>query len=114
MKTIRPDHRILIIGTSRQPFTAPPKQFIPLWNRFIYFGYPDYLSRLQTWTSLIQKANGVITPALDISMLTKISEGYTAGAVSYQFFCLLTLADCSSSEPDSYGKPCSNGKLPLT
>ena len=45
MKTIKADHRILLVGTSGAPFDAPVKPLCKLYSNIIMIPRPDYASR---------------------------------------------------------------------
>lgn len=81
LKQFKPEDRVLLVGTSREPFNAPVKPFCKCYQRLIMIPRPDYASRRVLWTSLIQKHGGIITPSLDISSLIKITDGYTPGHI---------------------------------
>ena len=45
MKTIKGEHRFLLVGTSRSPFDAPVKPLCKLYSSLILIPRPDYASR---------------------------------------------------------------------
>ncbi|XP_057696694.1 dynein regulatory complex protein 11 [Corythoichthys intestinalis] len=79
LKLIKEEDRVLVIGTSKDPTTADIKSLCKMYTKVILIPRPDYGSRYVLWKQLIQKHGGEITSALDLSSLSKISDGYTAG-----------------------------------
>ena len=86
-KFLKEDDRILIVGTSRQPFLCE-KGDLKKMNAFfkdfkLFCPMPDYSTMQLLWKTLIQRHQGVITEELDIQSLAWIctSSGYTAGAI---------------------------------
>uniref|UniRef100_A0A8W8LMD2 ATPase AAA-type core domain-containing protein n=1 Tax=Magallana gigas TaxID=29159 RepID=A0A8W8LMD2_MAGGI len=79
MKGVKSDDRLLLVGTSRCPFDGEMKPLCSLYQRIILIPRPDYASRHLLWRRLILKNNGVITNTLDVSSLSKVTDGYTPG-----------------------------------
>ncbi|VDK33316.1 unnamed protein product [Taenia asiatica] len=79
VKTIKQGDRILLVGCTHAPFDAQVKPFCKLYDRIILLPRPDYASRYLIWKVVIVKNGGVLTDALDISSLAKVSDGYTMG-----------------------------------
>merc|ERR1719494_802865 len=77
LKTLKPEDRVLIIGTSRQPFDAELKPFCQAYQKVLLIPRPDYASRYMLWARLIVKYGGRITSTMDLSSLAKITDGYT-------------------------------------
>lgn len=46
-------HRVVIIGTSKSPENGDIKELKNFFDRFLYFPYPDYASRVLIWTHYI-------------------------------------------------------------
>uniref|UniRef100_A0A3Q2Z6W1 IQ motif containing with AAA domain 1 n=1 Tax=Hippocampus comes TaxID=109280 RepID=A0A3Q2Z6W1_HIPCM len=78
LKLIKEEDRVLIIGTCRDPINTDIKSLCKMYTKVILIPRPDYGSRY-LWKHLIEKHGGKITSALDLSSLTKISDGYTPG-----------------------------------
>jgi len=49
-----PEHRIIIIGTSKNP-EGDVKDIRKFFDRFLYLPYPDYSSRLMLWNTYLSK-----------------------------------------------------------
>ncbi|XP_051930873.1 dynein regulatory complex protein 11 isoform X1 [Hippocampus zosterae] len=79
LKLIKEEDRVLVIGTCRDPINTDIKSMCKMYTKVILIPRPDYGSRYVLWKHLIEKHGGKITSALDISSLTKISDGYTPG-----------------------------------
>ncbi|KAB5567105.1 hypothetical protein PHYPO_G00228940 [Pangasianodon hypophthalmus] len=79
LKTIKGEDRILIVGTTNNPLSADLKSLCKLYTKIILIPRPDYASRFVMWKELIRRNGGVVTNALDLSSLAKISDGYTQG-----------------------------------
>ncbi|CAH1783239.1 unnamed protein product [Owenia fusiformis] len=79
LKTIKPEDRIVLVGTTRSPFDAEMKPLASCYQKIILIPRPDYASRHLIWRKLITKFNGIISNSLDISSLAKVTDGYTPG-----------------------------------
>ncbi|XP_060737548.1 dynein regulatory complex protein 11 [Tachysurus vachellii] len=79
LKSIKGEDRVLIIGTTNNPVSADLKSLCRLYTKIILIPRPDYASRFVMWKELIRRNGGVMTSALDLSSLAKISDGYTQG-----------------------------------
>ncbi|XP_077439775.1 dynein regulatory complex protein 11 [Vanacampus margaritifer] len=79
LKLIKEEDRVLIIGTSKDPINADIKSMCKMYSKVILIPRPDYGSRYVLWKQMIEKHGGKITSALDLSSLSKISDGYTPG-----------------------------------
>ncbi|MGH0148940.1 UNVERIFIED_CONTAM: hypothetical protein FKN15_046324 [Acipenser sinensis] len=90
LKSIKGEDRVLIVGTSKQPFNGDLKPLCKAYNKIILIPRPDYASRYVIWAQLIQKNGGVITSALNLSSLAKISDGYTQGHIMKVVKAVLT------------------------
>ncbi|KAK3566242.1 hypothetical protein QTP86_030030 [Hemibagrus guttatus] len=79
LKSIKAEDRVLIIGTTNNPHGADLKSLCKLYTKIILIPRPDYASRFVMWKELIRRNGGVVTSALDLSSMAKISDGYTQG-----------------------------------
>ncbi|KAJ8276938.1 hypothetical protein GJAV_G00069570 [Gymnothorax javanicus] len=79
LKSIKGEDRVLIVGTTQEPFNADIKSLCKLYSKIILIPRPDYASRYVMWKQLILKNGGEVTNMLDLSSLAKISDGYTQG-----------------------------------
>ncbi|XP_069926102.1 dynein regulatory complex protein 11 [Oryctolagus cuniculus] len=81
LKLLKPDDRILIVGTTQRPFDAELQSFCKVYQKIILVPRPDYASRYVLWKQVIQRLGGVLTNALNISCLAKVTDGFTQGHV---------------------------------
>ncbi|KAB0385180.1 hypothetical protein FD755_000136 [Muntiacus reevesi] len=81
LKLLKPDDRILIVGTTKRPFDAELQSFCKVYQKIILVPRPDYASRYVLWKEIIQRHGGVITDTLSVSCLAKITDGFTQGHI---------------------------------
>uniref|UniRef100_UPI001658F179 dynein regulatory complex protein 11 n=1 Tax=Halichoerus grypus TaxID=9711 RepID=UPI001658F179 len=81
LRLLKPDDRILIVGTTQRPFDAELQSFCRVYQKIILVPRPDYASRLVLWKQIIQRNGGIITNALNISCLAKVTDGFTQGHI---------------------------------
>ncbi|KAJ8375465.1 hypothetical protein SKAU_G00060450 [Synaphobranchus kaupii] len=79
LKSIKGEDRVLIVGTTQDPFNADIKSLCKVYSKVVLIPRPDYASRYVMWKQLIVKNGGEVTNVLDLSSLAKISDGYTQG-----------------------------------
>ncbi|XP_044159919.1 dynein regulatory complex protein 11 isoform X1 [Bufo gargarizans] len=78
LKSIKPEDRILVVGTSQRPFDAEIKPLTKVYKKIVLVPRPDYAARLVLWKQLIsQQAES--TTSLNYSALAKITDGFTPG-----------------------------------
>ncbi|XP_061393695.1 dynein regulatory complex protein 11-like [Musca vetustissima] len=90
IRNIAPEDRVLFIGTSNLPWEADQKLLQQTYNRFIYIPRPDYGALSHAWKTLLSEYSGGLSN-LDCSVMAKISDGYTIGAVNA---CLKEVLTC--------------------
>ncbi|XP_042534743.1 dynein regulatory complex protein 11 isoform X2 [Dipodomys spectabilis] len=81
LKLLRPDDRILIVGTTQRPFDAELQSFCKVYQKIILIPRPDYASRYVLWKKIIQHNGGVLSKGLNISCLAKVTDGFTQGHI---------------------------------
>lgn len=81
LKSVKPEDRVLVVGTSRRPFDADLKPFCKVYRKIILIPRPDYASRLVLWRELLCGGGARLTPSLDLSSLAKVTDGYTQGHI---------------------------------
>ncbi|XP_039716158.1 dynein regulatory complex protein 11 isoform X2 [Pteropus medius] len=81
LKLLKPNDRILIVGTTRRPFDAELQSFCRVYQKIILVPRPDYASRYVLWKQIIQRHGGVVTNALNVSCLAKVTDGFTQGHI---------------------------------
>ncbi|XP_072324676.1 dynein regulatory complex protein 11-like isoform X2 [Scyliorhinus torazame] len=79
LKQVKAEDRILLVGTSSRPFDAELKPLFKVYDRILLIPRADYASRYMIWKNLIERNGGIVTNALDLTSLAKISDGYTPG-----------------------------------
>ena len=61
-QAIGPEHRVIIIGTTKSPENGDVKDLKGFFDKFLYFPFPDYASRVLIWKHyLVQKIQGRFT-----------------------------------------------------
>ena len=74
--------RVTIIGRTSNPLGSnSKKEFKKLFDKAIYFPYPDYTTRRLMWKNFIESRKGEIRPDFPLSTLAHITEGYSAGSI---------------------------------
>ncbi|XP_014036994.1 dynein regulatory complex protein 11 [Salmo salar] len=81
LKSVKPEDRVLVVGTSRRPFDADLKPFCKVYRKIILIPRPDYASRLVLWRELLCGGGARLTPSLDLSSLAKVTDCYTQGHI---------------------------------
>ncbi|XP_021532565.2 dynein regulatory complex protein 11 isoform X1 [Aotus nancymaae] len=81
LKLLKPEDRILIVGTTRRPFDAELQSFCKVYQKIILVPRPDYASRYVLWKQIIERNGGVLTSALNVSCLAKVTDGFTQGHI---------------------------------
>ncbi|XP_020830578.1 dynein regulatory complex protein 11 [Phascolarctos cinereus] len=90
IKLMKPEDRILIVGTTKRPFEADIKPLCKVYQKIIMIPRPDYASRFVLWKQVIEQAGGNITKSLNISCLSKITDGFTQGQIVQVIKSILT------------------------
>ncbi|KAI8910375.1 P-loop containing nucleoside triphosphate hydrolase protein, partial [Gorgonomyces haynaldii] len=73
--------KVILIGTSSKPWDADVKALVGMFDKLLYIPKPDYASRLLLWKTFTAKLSDNKNKSLDFSMLTRSSEGMTAGLI---------------------------------
>ncbi|KAI7797548.1 IQ and AAA domain-containing protein-like [Triplophysa rosa] len=79
LKSIKGEDCVLIVGTTNDPHSAELESLCEFYNKIILIPRADYASRYLIWRELLRDYGGEVTSNLDLSFLTKISEGCTPG-----------------------------------
>mmetsp|Transcript_33895 Transcript_33895/g.44710 ORF Transcript_33895/g.44710 Transcript_33895/m.44710 type:complete len:899 (-) Transcript_33895:293-2989(-) len=83
------EDRVIIIGNTSSPDAADMKDLKSFFDKFLYFPYPDYASRLMLWKYFVEERLtgntdipvNTVLGSMDFSTLSHISDGYSAGAI---------------------------------
>uniref|UniRef100_A0A8C5PLA7 IQ motif containing with AAA domain 1 n=1 Tax=Leptobrachium leishanense TaxID=445787 RepID=A0A8C5PLA7_9ANUR len=81
LKSLKPEDRILIVGTSHRPFDAEIKPFCKIYKKIVLLPRPDYAARLVMWKQMISQRVGSLTASMNFSSLAKITDGFTPGQI---------------------------------
>uniref|UniRef100_A0A8C6RQH5 IQ motif containing with AAA domain 1 n=1 Tax=Nannospalax galili TaxID=1026970 RepID=A0A8C6RQH5_NANGA len=81
LKLLKPDDRVLLVGTTQRPFDAEIQSFCRVYQKIILVPRPDYASRYVLWKHIIQRHGGVLTNSLNVSCLSKVTDGFTQGQI---------------------------------
>ncbi|KAA0713778.1 IQ and AAA domain-containing protein 1 [Triplophysa tibetana] len=90
LKSIKGEDCVLIVGTTNDPQSAELESLCEFYNKIILIPRSDYASRYLIWRELIRDNGGEVTSNLDLSFLTKISEGCTPGHMVKVVRCVLS------------------------
>ncbi|XP_065679936.1 dynein regulatory complex protein 11 isoform X2 [Hydra vulgaris] len=90
VKGLKSVNRVLLIGTTREPYNAEVKPLCSLYQKILFIPHPDYSSRFLLWPHLIIMYGGKVSDALDLSSLSKITDGYTPGDMTIVVKSVLT------------------------
>ncbi|XP_028031398.1 dynein regulatory complex protein 11 [Bombyx mandarina] len=80
IKGICPEDRVLFIGTSRTPWDAEQKLLFQCYQKVIQIPRADYGSISLMWKTKLHRA-GALSPRLEVSCLSRISDSYTIGTL---------------------------------
>lgn len=80
VKNFCTEERIMLIGATNCPWEADQKLLAQVYQKFLIIPKPDYSSRFALWTHLLGEYNA-ISWQFDYSGVTKISDGYSIGAI---------------------------------
>ncbi|XP_072929490.1 IQ and AAA domain-containing protein 1-like [Epargyreus clarus] len=89
IKGICPEDRVLFVGTSRTPWDAEQKLLFQCYAKVIQVPRPDYGSISLMWRTNLHKA-GALSPRLELSCLSRVSDSYTIGTLLSALDAVLT------------------------
>ena len=77
--------RILFVGCTTAPEDAAKADMKNFFDKKIFFPCPDYSNRRLLWRKMIERIAGgtAIKQDFPLSILADISEGYSAGCVTF-------------------------------
>lgn len=83
IKGMKAGERTIVIGTDHSPFDADMKQLDKVYQKVVSVPRPDYGSLHMLWRSILTREGAKdLGDELDLSSLSKISDGYTAGDIT--------------------------------
>ncbi|GFO37038.1 Iq and aaa domain-containing protein 1 [Plakobranchus ocellatus] len=81
-KGIKNGDRMMLIGTTSMPELTKQKKFNKFFDRIIMVPYPNYSTRYLAWKHFISNnTHAPVPPYFNLSLLSKVSEGYTIDAI---------------------------------
>lgn len=77
------DNRIKIIGCTNEPHLGSEKDFKKLFDKSIFFPFPDYTTSRLVWKTFIERLGGKLRIDFPLSTLALISHqaGYSVGSI---------------------------------
>ncbi|XP_050089945.1 dynein regulatory complex protein 11 [Anopheles aquasalis] len=80
VKQLKPDDRILLVGTTDRPWLAKVGPLKKFFDKFLIFPRPDYGSTVLLWKRALLPFPGVPRD-LDLSALATVTRGYSPGQI---------------------------------
>ncbi|XP_074123574.1 IQ and AAA domain-containing protein 1-like [Sminthopsis crassicaudata] len=90
IRQLQPGDRIMLIGTTNQPQVAEVNGLCKTYQKILMVPPPDYASRYILWKHLIESYGKFIVNRLDLTALTKVSDGYTPGVITMAVHSVMT------------------------
>jgi IQ and AAA domain-containing protein len=78
--------RIAVVACSNKPYDATMKDCKKLFDKKIYFPFPNYATRKSLVRTLIEQKVGKPVNDFPYETLAHVSEGFTAGSVHFSLF----------------------------
>ena len=75
--------RVAVIGCSHRPYDASMKEMKKLFDKKIYFPYPNYATRKLLIQHFIESKVGAQVINFPYDTIANITEGFTAGSVKW-------------------------------
>lgn len=82
IKGLKGSDRVMVIGTSYKPWDGEAKAMLPVFDKILNCPIPDYASRYVLWEEFIRKRAPNAQYNLNVSLITRMSSGYSAGTLS--------------------------------
>ncbi|GJQ84215.1 hypothetical protein Trydic_g2885 [Trypoxylus dichotomus] len=80
VKNFWPEDRVMLIGVSSCPWESDQKLLQQVYQKYLVIPRPDYSSRYALWSHLLGQYSA-IGWNFDTSGISRVSDGYTAGAI---------------------------------
>ncbi|NWY64870.1 DRC11 protein, partial [Erithacus rubecula] len=90
LRAVKPQDRVLLLGTTRRPFDANLGPFCKVYQKIILIPKPDYLTRFALWKHYILQGGGTLTKLVNLNCLAQVSDGFTQGHVVEVVHTVLT------------------------
>ena len=85
VKALRPGDRVVVVGCAREPQILAKKDrraFLDFFQKRVATPLPNFGARRSVWRALIRRrGGGELDDAFDLSMLARLSEGHSQGAM---------------------------------
>ncbi|ORY51588.1 hypothetical protein BCR33DRAFT_752854 [Rhizoclosmatium globosum] len=81
MKGLKVEDRVVVMACSYQPWAGDIKALIPPFGKVLYVPKPDYGSRFSIWREFITRKVPAQAKEINYSLLSRMSEGLSAGAI---------------------------------
>lgn len=78
---LNPEDRVMLLGITNCPWESDQKLLQQVYQKYLVVPRPDYTSRYCIWSYFLGQYSAIST-RFDISIMTKISDGYTTGILS--------------------------------
>ncbi|KND02216.1 uncharacterized protein SPPG_02701 [Spizellomyces punctatus DAOM BR117] len=82
VKGLKPVDRVMVMGTSNKPWDGDVKAMMPVFGKQLPVPAPDYPSRNALWTYFIGRRIPAAVKDIDISLLTRMSDGLSTGQIA--------------------------------
>ncbi|XP_032521307.2 IQ and AAA domain-containing protein 1-like [Danaus plexippus] len=89
IKGICPEDCVLFVGTSKTPWEAEQKLLFQCYSKVIQIPRGDYGSISLMWRTKLHRA-GALSPRLELSCLSRLSDSYTIGTLLSALEAILT------------------------
>lgn len=80
IKCTKPTTRVVTICCTNK-FEVNRKDLKKLFDKKIYFPYPDYETRILLFKTFVKEKGGKLRDSFPVSTLAHLTEGYPAGSV---------------------------------
>ena len=84
IKCTKADKRVVTIVCTNK-YDVSRKDFKKLFDKKIFFPYPDYGTRILLFKTFVEQKGGKLRDSFPLSTLAHLTEGYPAGSVIYHF-----------------------------
>ncbi|KAI9193720.1 uncharacterized protein BJ171DRAFT_447074 [Polychytrium aggregatum] len=81
MKGLKASEGIIVLASSFKPWEGDAKAMLPVFNKVVYCPNPDYSSRLILWRDFIKRKVQKGYENVNLSLLTRMSSGFSAGMI---------------------------------
>ncbi|XP_059145359.1 dynein regulatory complex protein 11-like [Physella acuta] len=83
MKMVKNGDRMVLIGETHNPFNCKRPQMFSMFKNVLLFTIPEYGSRTAIWSAFLARLPAFKASTLNVSVLSKMTEGYTAREIQF-------------------------------